>query len=139
MRINSTKPYFIRSIYEWCMDNGFTPYISVKVFPELDIPAEYVNNGEIVFNIGVSAVQGLVINNQSISFSARFNGISRSIHMPLEAVKGIFAREINKGIEFSEEEEIQDESNGEQSNCIIQDSLTLQPKVTSKPILRVIK
>ena len=140
MSVNSTKPYFIRSMYEWCIDSGFTPYISVKVYSELDIPTEYIKNEEIVFNISARAVQRLVINNQSISFDARFNGISRNLHIPLEAVKGIFAREINKGIEFSvEDDDIQNKITAEQSNCIIQDSLTHQSKITSKPTLRIIK
>ena len=70
MSTNSTKPYLIRSIYDWCIDSSFTPYVSVKTYLDLDIPIEYVNNGEIVFNISAKAVHELIINNDSISFCA---------------------------------------------------------------------
>ena len=62
--ISSSKPYLVRSIYEWCIDNDLTPFMFVKVNPEIDIPAEYVTNGEIVFNISSNAIRDLVINNE---------------------------------------------------------------------------
>ncbi|QOJ24448.1 MAG: ClpXP protease specificity-enhancing factor [Gammaproteobacteria bacterium] len=140
MSMNSTKPYLIRSIYDWCIDSGFTPFISVKADPELDVPQELVKNGEIVFNISVKAVQGLNISNESIMFSARFNGIPRNLDIPLDAVKGVFAKEINQGIAFSaEDKEAQAKMANEQSSDSIQDSLIPQTKVSSKPNLRVIK
>jgi len=138
--MNSTKPYLIRSIYDWCIDSGFTPFVSVKADPELNIPQEFVRNGEIIFNISSQAVQGLNINNESITFSARFNGISRDLDIPLDAVKGVFAKEVNQGIAFtSDDEEAQDKIANEQSNNSTQDSLILQTKATGKPKLRIIK
>lgn len=140
MSFNSTKPYLIRSIYDWCIDSGFTPFVSVKAYPELDMPIEYVKNGEIIFNISVNAVQELIINNESISFNARFNGISRKLDIPLDAVKGIFAKEVNKGIAFSpEDEETQDKTIEEQLSNTVQNPLTPQPKTSGKPRLRIIK
>ena len=140
MSINSTKPYLIRSIYDWCIDSGFTPFVSVKADLELDLPQEYVRNGEIIFNISAKAVQGLNINNESITFSARFNGIPRDLDIPLDAVKGIFAKEVNQGIAFSsEDEEVQDKITNEQSSNSTQDSLIPQIKASSKPKLRIIK
>ena len=142
MSTNSTKPYLIRSIYDWCIDSGFTPYVSVKVDPDLGIPIEYVKNGEIVFNISAKAVHELIINNDSISFTARFNGVSRKLEIPLIAVKGIFAKEVNQGIAFSSENK-EDENQGiadnEQQRSTIQNSLTYQTKKIRKPNLRVIK
>ena len=138
--MNSKKPYLIRSIYDWCIDSGFTPFVSVKATPELNMPQEYVRNGEIIFNISAKAVQGLNINNESITFSARFNGISRDLDIPLDAVKGVFAKEVNQGIAFtSDDEEAQDKIANEQSNNSTQDSLILQTKASSKPKLRIIK
>lgn len=138
--MNSTKPYLIRSIYDWCIDSGFTPFVSVKADPELNVPQECVRNGEIIFNISAQAVQGLNINNESIAFSARFNGISRDLEIPLDAVKGIFAKEVNQGIAFSSDgEEAQDKIVSEQSSNSTQDSLILQTKASSKPKLRIIK
>lgn len=138
--MNSTKPYLIRSIYDWCIDSGFTPFVSVKADPELNVPQECVRNGGIIFNISAQAVQGLNINNESIAFSARFNGISRDLEIPLDAVKGIFAKEVNQGIAFSSDgEEVQDKIVSEQSSNSTQDSLILQTKASSKPKLRIIK
>jgi stringent starvation protein B len=138
--MNSTKPYLIRSIYDWCIDSGFTPFVSVKADPELNVPQECVRNGEIIFNISAQAVQGLNINNESMAFSARFNGISRDLEIPLDAVKGIFAKEVNQGIAFSSDgEEAQDKIVSEQSSNSTQDSLILQTKASSKPKLRIIK
>ncbi|MDO8894609.1 ClpXP protease specificity-enhancing factor [Nitrosomonas sp.] len=142
MSTNSTKPYLIRSIYDWCIDSGFTPYVSVKADPDLDIPIEYVKNGEIVFNISEKAVHGLIINNDLISFTARFNGVSRQLEIPLVAVNGIFAKEVNQGIAFSSENkegENQGTADNEQQNSTIQNSLTYQTKKTRKPNLRIIK
>ncbi|MBS0424111.1 MAG: ClpXP protease specificity-enhancing factor [Proteobacteria bacterium] len=140
MSISSTKPYLIRSIYDWCVDSGFTPFVSVKAHAELDIPQEYIKNGEIIFNISARAVQGLNINDESITFSARFNGISRDLDIPLEAVKGIFAKEVNQGIAFSlEDQETQDKMTNEQLGNSTQDSLIPQTKSSSKPKLRIIK
>jgi stringent starvation protein B len=140
MSINSTKPYLIRSIYDWCIDSGFTPFISVKASSELDVPQEFVKNGEIIFNISAKAVQGLNINNESITFSARFNGISRDLDIPLDVIKGIFAKEVNQGMAFSsEDEEVQDKMTNQQSSNATQDSLIPQTKASSKPKLRIIK
>jgi len=140
MSINSTKPYLIRSIYDWCIDSGFTPFVSVKAGPELDVPQEYVKNGEIIFNISAKAVQGLNINNESITFSARFNGISRDLDIPLDAVKGIFAKEVNQGMAFSsEDEKAQHKMTNQRSSNSTQDSLIPQTKASSKPKLRIIK
>lgn len=142
MSINSTKPYLIRSIYDWCIDSDFTPYISVRACPELDIAIELVKNGEIVFNISSKAVHELIINNDFISFTARFNGVSRKLEIPLDAVKGIFAKEVNQGIEFSsdnKEEENRRESYHEKQENTIKDSLTYQTKKTRRPSLRIIK
>src|ERR1700748_2869280 len=89
----STKPYFIRAIYEWCSDCGYTPYLSVRVDENTRIPMEYVKNGEIVLNVSLNATRNLTINNELIQFSARFNGVSREVSIPVDRVQGIFARE----------------------------------------------
>ncbi|MCX7626836.1 MAG: ClpXP protease specificity-enhancing factor [Methylophilaceae bacterium] len=95
-----TKPYMVRAIYEWCVDNGFTPYLVVAVDGNTRVPMSYVKNGEIVFNINYSATKDLLIKNEAISFSARFNGVSSEIYIPMSAVRGIFARENGQGLFF---------------------------------------
>jgi stringent starvation protein B len=99
----STKPYFIRAIYEWCSDCGFTPYLSVKIDERTRVPAEYVKNGEIVLNVSLNATRNLTINNELIQFSARFSGVSREVTIPVDRVQGIFARENGQGAFFAVE------------------------------------
>jgi stringent starvation protein B len=96
----STKPYLIRAIHEWCSDSNYTPYLSVKVDANTRVPMEYVKNGEIVLNLSYDATHRLTIGNESIQFSARFNGVSRECSVPVDAVLGIFARENGQGLFF---------------------------------------
>lgn len=104
MKALSTKPYLIRAIYEWCSDNGYTPYLSVKVDAQTRVPNEFVKNGEIILNIRDDAVHHLTLGNDLIQFSARFNGVSREISVPVDAVQGIFAKETSQGVLFPPEE-----------------------------------
>lgn len=99
----STKPYMIRAIYEWCADCGYTPYLSIRVDAETRVPLEYVKNGEIVLSISQHATRNLTIGNDLIQFSARFNGVSREIAVPIYAVQGVFARETGRGAFFEPE------------------------------------
>jgi stringent starvation protein B len=99
----STKPYFIRAIYEWCSDCGYTPYLSVKTDERTRVPVEYVKAGEIVLNVSLNATRNLTINNELIQFSARFNGVSREVTIPVDRVQGIFARENGQGAFFTVE------------------------------------
>jgi stringent starvation protein B len=100
----STKPYLIRAIYEWCADLGYTPYLSVKVDQHTRVPLEYVKNGEIVLNVSMTATRNLTMNNDLIQFSARFNGVSREVSVPIQSVSGIFARENGEGMFFQPED-----------------------------------
>ncbi len=99
----STKPYLIRAIFEWCNDAGFTPYLSIKVDENVRVPMEYVINGEIVLSIATLATRDLTIGNEWLQFSARFNGVSREISVPIYAVQAIFARENGRGYFFEAE------------------------------------
>ena len=99
----STKPYLIRAIYEWCADSSFTPYLNVKVDQNTRVPLEYVKNGEIVLSMSQQATRNLTIGNELIQFSARFNGVSREIAIPIYAVQGVFARENGRGVFFGPE------------------------------------
>lgn len=96
----STKPYLLRAIYEWCTDNGFTPYLAVVVDQKTRVPKEFVKDGEIVLNIGFSATSGLKMENDFIIFHARFGGVSREIVVPVENVAAIYARENGQGMAF---------------------------------------
>lgn len=100
MKDATTTPYLIRAIYEWCCDNGHTPYIAVKVDESTKVPMEYAKNGEIVLNVGMDATRNLKIGNDLIQFSARFAGVSREISVPVGSVAGIFAKETGHGLAF---------------------------------------
>ncbi|MFZ6801112.1 ClpXP protease specificity-enhancing factor [Undibacterium sp. Di24W] len=100
----STKPYLLRAIYEWCTDNGFTPYISVKVNAAVQVPMEFVRKGEIVLNIAFTATSGLTMDNDAVKFKARFGGVSREIYVPVANVQAIFASENGQGMVFDQVE-----------------------------------
>jgi len=100
----TTKPYLVRAIYEWCSDLGFTPYISVKVDETTRVPLEYVKNGEIVLNISLDATRNITLGREAVQFSARFNGVSREITVPILAIAAIFAKENGQGLFFPPEQ-----------------------------------
>jgi stringent starvation protein B len=99
----STKPYLIRALHQWCGDNGHTPYIVVWVNDRTDVPREYVQNNEIVLNISMEATKDLHIDNEWLSFSARFAGVARQVFVPLGNIMSIFARETGEGMGFEVE------------------------------------
>ncbi len=96
----STKPYLLRAIYEWCADQGFTPYISVRVDANTVVPRQFVKDGEIVLNLSTSAIQNLHMGNDYITCQARFGGVAQSLSVPIDNVGAIYARENGQGMAF---------------------------------------
>lgn len=96
----STKPYLIRAIHEWCVDNGYTPYLAVAVNEQTQVPKEFVKAGEIVLNTSPLATNKLSLGNEYVEFEARFGGVSRQIFVPIEQVSAIYARENGHGMAF---------------------------------------
>ncbi len=96
----STRPYLLRALYEWCTDNGFTPYIAVLVDETVRVPMEYVKDGEIVLNISFDATSALKMGNDYIEFKGRFGGVARDILVPVDKVLAIYARENGQGMAF---------------------------------------
>lgn len=105
--MTSSRPYLIRALYEWIVDNGCTPHIVVNAMAKgVEVPQQYVNkDGQIVLNIAPRAVSGLEMTNQAITFSARFGGIPTQIHVPCYAVMGVYARENGQRMMFESEPE----------------------------------
>jgi stringent starvation protein B len=134
MAEKSTKPYLIRAIHEWCSDSGLTPYLSVKVDANTRVPAEFVKDGEIVFNLSYDATHRLTIGNDVIQFSARFNGASRECSIPVAAVLGIFARENGQGLFFPQEA-----ADGEAAGSAPGSDTPSSPTNGGKPKLQIIK
>lgn len=103
--MNSSKPYLIRAIYEWIVDNNLTPYIAVDTnIPGTAVPKEYIEDERIVLNISPTSVNNLVINNNALEFKARFSGVSHNLYVPTKAVMVIYAQENNRGMAFPPEE-----------------------------------
>lgn len=96
----STRPYLIRALYEWCTDNSLTPYVAVQVDDSVQVPREYVKNGEIVLNISFDATSSLSLGNEFIEFKARFGGTPREIKVPIDRVTAVYARENGQGMAF---------------------------------------
>ena len=96
----STRPYLIRAMHEWCVDSGFTPFIVVKVDASVQIPRQFVSDDRVTLNISHTATAALIINNEAITFKARFGGVARDIYVPIENVIGIYASENGHGIGF---------------------------------------
>ena len=98
--IPSNKPYLIRALHQWCSDNGFAPFMAVFVDSTVEVPREFVKNDEIVLNLSAEACHQLQIENDYISFQARFGGVPRKILVPITHVLAIYARENGQGMSF---------------------------------------
>ena len=101
--MTSSRPYLIRALYEWIVDNEMTPYIVVDAAADgLRVPTQYVKDGQLVLNISPRAVEKLQLSNTEIAFSARFGGAALNVSVPPKAVLAIYARENGEGMMFRE-------------------------------------
>ena len=124
----STRPYLVRALYEWCTDNGLTPYVAVLVDERVQVPQEFVQNGEIVLNISFDATSGLKLDNEFIEFKARFGGVPRDIFVPMDRVIAIYARENGQGMAFPVAVPTPpDSANAEEAEAAERDSSTDTP------------
>jgi stringent starvation protein B len=96
----STKPYLIRALHQWCIDFGFTPYLAIFVDERVEVPMEYVKNNEIVLNISSDACHQFHMENDLISFQARFGGMPKKVSIPVTNILAIYARENGQGMSF---------------------------------------
>lgn len=101
-----TRPYFIRALYEWCCDHGFTPYLQVMPDEHTQVPLEFVREGQIVLNVHPESVNGLQIDNDQINFQARFSGKVQTISIPIGRIAAIYSRENGVGMGFDVEESL---------------------------------
>ncbi len=103
--MTSSRPYLIRAIYDWILDNNQTPHLLIKAdAPDLVAPQQYAQNGKLILNISPRAIQALSLGNETIEFSARFSGVAMAVHVPVDAVMAVYARENGKGMVFSEDD-----------------------------------
>ena len=128
--MKSSKPYLINALYEWIVDNDCTPHILVKADHKgVVVPTEFVKDGQIVFNISMNAVSKLVLDKKLISFDGRFKGVEQSVHVPIGAVMGIYARENGEGMMFDLASEVPDE----------EEPVVPAAQEKAKPTLRIVK
>jgi stringent starvation protein B len=132
MSMTSSRPYMIRALYEWIVDNKSTPYLLVDAHGEgVLVPQNFVNkDGQIILNISPTAVKDLQVSNDSVSFNARFGGIPTDIHVPCNSVLGIYARENGQGMIFEPETHKGPSPNGSGNS---------DSKNSRRPSLRVVK
>ncbi|MCR9186376.1 MAG: ClpXP protease specificity-enhancing factor [Halieaceae bacterium] len=130
-----SRPYIMRALYEWIVDNDCTPYLLVDARrPGVEVPSQYVKDGQIVLNVSPSAVIELLIGNEWISFNGRFGGTPTDILLPVGAVIGIYARENGQGMVFEAEEspEPPDDPSGDDGG-----GSTSKPE--GRPSLKIVK
>ena len=130
--MTSNRPYLIRALYDWLVDNGLTPHLLVNAEAEgVVVPAQFVQEGRIVLNVGPNAVHSLELGNDLVFFNARFGGVSMDVCIPPQAVLGIYARENGRGMLFPEEEPGPDETPP--------DGGSDTPSPPERPTLKVVK
>jgi stringent starvation protein B len=130
--IPSNKPYLIRALHQWCSDNGFAPFMAVFVDSGVEVPMEFVKNDEIVLNLSTEACHQLQIENDYISFQARFGGVPRKILVPITHVLAIYARENGQGMSFPFDPSENQESISEKSD-------TSEAKTGKPSFLKIVK
>ena len=132
--MTSNRPYLVRALYEWILDNEMTPYLLVdSARPGTLVPMDLVQEGKIVLNISPSAVRGLVLGNDRITFGARFGGVPMDVEVTANAVLGIYARENGRGMLFPDEEP---QANEEKDTD--EESKSSKP-TRERPTLKVVK
>jgi len=141
--MTSSRPYLLRAIYDWLVDNELTAYLLVDAqAQDVMVPTEHVQDGKIILNISPSAVQELSLENDSVSFSTRFSGQAMHIYIPMPAVMALYSKENGKGMMFPEEEdsEASDSDENLSQNPELEKSET-QPATDKKkaPFLKVVK
>ena len=105
-KLTSTRPYLLRALYEWIVDNGLTPHLLVATSdPRVEVPVQFIENGAIVLNVSPNAVRDLDLGNEFISFNARFAGVAQNILAPTDCVQAIYARENGQGIFLADDQD----------------------------------
>jgi stringent starvation protein B len=137
--LTSTKPYMVRAIHEWCMDNSMTPHLLVVVNAQTRVPRAFVKDGEIVLNLSYSATKDLHIDNDAVVFSARFGGAAQNLHVPMNTIRGIFARENGQGMFFDLDEQGEPASLDQEPVAGFSDSQSKDKAGRRRPTLTVVK
>ncbi len=138
--VSPTRPYLVRAIYEWINDNALTPYLLINAEEHgVFVPKQYIKDGQIVLNIAPHAVQQLLMDNDSVGFSARFGGVAQQVYVPMRAIMGLYARENGQGLFFDANEypATASETGNDHSTAALSAEEVEQPPV-KKSTLRVL-
>ena len=136
----STKPYLVRAIFDWANDNSFTPQVLVNAeYKGVEVPIDHILDGQIVLNISLSAIKLHVMDDECLSFSARFNGLETDIFLPMDSILAIFARENSRGIFFEEGHDDDPESGNLLTNPDGQEDNKSKSKSRNNSHLKIIK
>jgi len=138
--MTSNKPYLIRALYEWLVDNDATPYIMVDTTHSgIDIPDGIDKDGQVVLNIAAGAIQGLEMSNEFIAFSARFNGTSRNLYIPVKAVMAIYSMEDGEGMMFADDTSAETAADSDNKDSTNKERAQAKAKKSAKPGLTIVK
>ncbi|WCD81650.1 ClpXP protease specificity-enhancing factor [Pseudomonas solani] len=140
--MNSSRPYLVRALYEWIVDNNCTPHLLVNAeFAGVKVPAGYANDGQIVLNVSPSAVRHLHMDNDAVSFEGRFGGVAHNLYIPAAAIMAIYARENGQGMVFDLEPPVVDEDDQgpEDDGPSGGDPSSGSPRPSGRPSLKVVK
>jgi stringent starvation protein B len=136
--MKSSRPYLVRALYEWIVDNDCTPHLLVNAdFPGVQVPAGFANDGQIVLNVSPSAVRHLHMDNEAVSFEGRFSGVPQSLYIPAAAVLAVYARENGQGMVFEAEPGAAELDELDQLPDTPPD--TEPPRPSGRPSLKVVK
>ncbi len=142
MTMSSSRPYIVRALYDWIIENECTPYILVNAFDDnVEVPQEHVKDGQIILNISPSAVQSLFIRGEAVEFDGRFAGIPKRVYVPIASVMGIYAKENGQGMIFDPDASLPKPPNptGTNDPAGLRGPNTKPSASGKKPALRVVK
>jgi len=143
--MTSSRPYLIRALYEWIVDNGQTPYMLVDTSLDVvEVPRAFVENGRIILNISPEATHSLVLGNEAVTFNARFSGTAMDVHVPVSSVLAIYARENGQGMMFGDQDDTPpgpgtDPGSGAPFKKPESDRSSSTPTETKRPTLKIVK
>ena len=139
MSMTSNRPYLLRALHEWILDNGMTPYVVIDAdMPNVNVPERYVEDGKIVLNLSKTAALNMKIENEVMRFTTSFSGVSCIVSAPVTAVLAIYSKENGRGMIFpDDEDELDDDEGGDDGGG--DDEPPTPPKVKGKPKLTVVK
>ncbi|GLX87770.1 stringent starvation protein B [Pseudomonas fragi] len=137
--MNSSRPYLVRALYEWIVDNDCTPHMLVNSnYPKVQVPQGFASDGQIVLNVSPVAVRNMHMDNEAVSFEGRFGGVPHTLYVPIEAILGVYARENGQGMVFDLEESLEADDEVE-----VDDELSPRgsepPRPSGRPSLKVVK